>query len=314
MPVSDPDDELEGVGEPLDTLLEAEPELPEPAAPARPGQRDRELLSLYLQEIAPNPLLTADEEQALARRVHSGDTDAEHKLVESNLRLVVHVARRYRSRGLSLLDLIEEGNIGLMQAARKYRPDRGTRFSTYAIWWIRQAITRALANQARMIRLPVHVEQLVAQYVKAREALTRDLGRVPTLAEVAERLKRPLDEIEHLESVRQQPLSFDAPMGTEGKGTLGDLVQDRTAPPVGRLVSLLQEGAELAGVLQDLPDSERNVVSLRFGLDGTDPLTLEQIGRRLGVTRERVRQIESAALQRLRRLLAARGVDAPDLE
>ena len=312
--MSEPDDDLEGTGEPLETLLEEEPEPPQPAAPARPGQRDRELLSLYLQEIAPNPLLTADEEQGLARRVQSGDAEAEHKLVESNLRLVVHVARRYRNRGLSLLDLIEEGNIGLMQAARKYRPDRGTRFSTYAIWWIRQALTRALANQARMIRLPVHVEQLVAQYVKAREAMTHDLGRVPTLAEVAERLKRPVEEIEHLESVRQQPLSFDAPAGTEGKGTLSDLVPDRTSPPVGRLVSLLQEGAGLASVLQDLPDSERNVVSLRFGLDGTDPLTLEQIGRRLGVTRERVRQIESAALRRLRRLLAARGVDAPDLE
>jgi RNA polymerase sigma factor (sigma-70 family) len=312
--VSEPDDDLEGTGEPLETLLEEEPEPPQPAAPARPGQRDRELLSLYLQEIAPNPLLTADEEQGLARRVQSGDAEAEHKLVESNLRLVVHVARRYRNRGLSLLDLIEEGNIGLMQAARKYRPDRGTRFSTYAIWWIRQALTRALANQARMIRLPIHVEQLVSQYVKAREAMTHDLGRVPTLAEVAERLKRPVEEIEHLESVRQQPLSFDAPAGTEGKGTLSDLVQDRTSPPVGRLVSLLQEGAGLASVLQDLPDSERNVVSLRFGLDGTDPLTLEQIGRRLGVTRERVRQIESAALRRLRRLLAARGVDAPDLE
>ena len=213
-----------------------------------------------------------------------------------------------------MLDLIEEGNLGLLQAARKFRADRGTRFSTYATWWIRQAMARALANQARMIRLPVHVEQLVARYGKMREAMTQELGRVPTLAEVAHRMKCPLDEIEHLEAVRQQPVSFDVPVGEAGEGTLKDLVPDRTAVPAGRLMGLLQERAELAGVLADLPDNEGVVVRLRFGLDGAEPMTLEEIGRRLGVTRERVRQIEAAALKRLRRMLAARGVDAADLE
>jgi RNA polymerase sigma factor (sigma-70 family) len=226
----------------------------------------------------------------------------------------VHVARRYRNRGLSMLDLIEEGNVGLLHAARKFRPERGTRFSTYATWWIRQAITRALANQARMIRLPVHVEHLVAQYMKMRQAMTQELGRVPSLAEVADRMKHPLEEIEHLEAVRQQPVSFDSPIGIEGKGTLKDLVPDPAIEPVGRLMGLLRERAELAGVLEDLPDNERTVVRLRFGLGGTEPMTLEHIGRRLGVTRERVRQIEGAALRRLRRLLAARGVDAADLD
>ena len=246
--------------------------------------------------------------------MESGEAEAERRLVEANLRLVVHVARRYKNRGLSMLDLIEEGNLGLLQAARKFRADRGTRFSTYATWWIRQAMARALANQARMIRLPVHVEQLVGRYVKMREAMTQELGRVPTLAEVAERMKRPVEEIEHLEAVRQQPVSFDAPVGAAGEGTLKDLVQDRTAMPAGRLMGLLHERAELAGVLADLPDNERMVVRRRFGLDGAQPMTLEEIGRRLGVTRERVRQIEAAALKRLRRLLAARGVDAADLE
>lgn len=313
--MSDPYEDLEGVAEPLEALIEAAPaERVEPEAARRAEGRDRQLLALYLQEIAGTPLLTADEEQALARQVAEGDAEGERRLVEANLRLVVHVARRYRNRGLPLMDLIEEGNLGLLQAARKFRPDRGTRFSTYAIWWIRQAIARALANQARMIRLPVHVEQLLARYARAREALTQELGRAPTLAEVAARLERPVEEIEHLEAVRQQPVSFDAPAGTAGKGTLKDVVEDPTAEPAGRLASLLQERAELGGVLQDLPDSERTVVRLRFGLDGAEPMTLERIGQRLGVTRERVRQLEAAALKRLRRLLAARGVDAGDLE
>jgi RNA polymerase primary sigma factor len=310
--LSDPYEELEGASEPLETLLEEEPAPPDRAEPARPGERDRELLGLYLHEIAHTPLLTADEEQDLARRVEAGDVEAERKLVEANLRLVVHVARRYRKRGLSMLDLIEEGNLGLLHAARKFRADRGTRFSTYATWWIRQAMTRALANQARMIRLPVHVEQLLARYVRMREAMTQELGRVPTLAEVADRMKRPASEIEQLETVRQQPVSFDAPVGG-GEGTLKDFLQDRAAEPAGRLMGLLQERAELTGVLGDLPDNERTVVRLRFGLEGAEPMTLEEIGRRLGVTRERVRQIEAAALKRLRRLLAARGVDAADL-
>jgi RNA polymerase sigma factor (sigma-70 family) len=312
--VSDPYEDLEGIGEPLETLLEEEPAPPAAAEPARPGERDRELLGLYLREIAGTRLLTAEEEQALARQVLAGDAEAERKLVEANLRLVVHIARRYRNRGLSMLDIIEEGNLGLLHAARKFRPDRGTRFSTYATWWIRQAITRALANQARMIRLPVHVEQLVAQYVKVRQAMTQELGRLPSLAEVAAHMNRPVEEIEHLEAVRQQPLSFDTPVSAEGKGTLKDFVPDRTAEPAGRLMSLLQERAELAGVLEDLPDNERTVVGLRFGLGGEEPMTLEQIGQRLGVTRERVRQIEAAALKRLRRLLAARGVNTADLD
>jgi len=304
--------DLNDAGEPLETLLTRAPadlaghhEKPEAAA------RGRELLALYLRDIAKVPLLTPEQEQELARRVQAGDAAAERQLTEANLRLVVRVARRYLNRGLSLLDLIEEGNLGLLHAVRKFQPGRGTRFSTYAVWWIRQAVTRALANQARTIRLPVHVELLLGQYAKKKNALTQELGRAPTSQEIAKALGQPLEEIEHLERVSQRPVSLDAPTGQDG-GTLQDVVKDDDPLP-GGLAAALRARDDLAGVLQDLPDQERTVVSLRFGLSGEPPLTLEAIGKRLGVTRERVRQVQVAALQRLRRLLATRGVDAGDL-
>ena len=305
--------DLDDAGEPLETLLTRDPaelaghkEKPEAAA------RGRELLSLYLRDIAKVPLLTPEDEQELARRVQVGDAAAERRLTEANLRLVVRVARRYLHRGLSLLDLIEEGNLGLLHAVRKFQPGRGTRFSTYAVWWIRQAVTRALANQARIIRLPVHVEQLLGHYAKKKTALTQQLGRAPTTEEIAKAMGQPLDEIEHLERVSQRPVSLDSPAGPDGSSTLQDIVKDADPLP-GGLAAALRARDDLAGLLAALPDQERTVVSLRFGLSGEGPLTLEAIGKRLGVTRERVRQVEDAALQRLRRLLTARGVDAGDL-
>jgi RNA polymerase nonessential primary-like sigma factor len=307
-------DELEGGDEPLETLLEKDPaELGEKPEAPEAGDRSRELIALYLQEISRVKLLTPEEEQALARRVQAGDVEAERRLVEANLRLVVKIARRYLHRGLSLLDLIEEGNVGLLHAARKFRPDRGTRFSTYATWWIRQAVVRALANQARTIRLPVHVELLLSQYMRHRRVLTQKLGRPPTLEEVAAAMGRPADELEQLESLRQHPVSLDKPNTGDGKGSLRDTVEDPSATAGARLAAVLRARADLAGVLQDLPDRERTVVTLRFGLDGEEPMTLERIGTRLGLTRERVRQIEGGALERLRRLLAARDVEPSDL-
>ncbi len=309
----DSSDVLEGSDEPLETLLDKEPaQLGESKDSPESAERTREILALYLQEISRVKLLTAEEEQELARRVQAGDAEAERRLVEANLRLVVRIARRYLNRGLSLLDLIEEGNVGLLHAARKFRPERNTRFSTYATWWIRQAVVRALANQARMIRLPVHVELLLAQYVKKRNALTQELGRAPTTAEVAKEMGRPVAAIERLESLRQHPVSLDGP-GGEGKGSLQDTVQDPSAVPGASVAAVLRARADLAGVLEDLPDTERTVVTLRFGLGGAEPMTLESIGQRLGVTRERVRQIEGVALERLRRLLAARDVEPSDL-
>jgi RNA polymerase sigma factor (sigma-70 family) len=307
-------DELEGGDEPLETLLEKNPaELGEKPDSPEASDRSRELIALYLQEISRVKLLTAEEEQELARRVQAGDPEAERRLVEANLRLVVKIARRYLRRGLSLLDLIEEGNVGLLHAARKFRPDRGTRFSTYATWWIRQAVVRALANQARTIRLPVHVEALLGQYHRHRNALTQKLGRPPTVGEVAAEMGRPAAELEQLESLRQHPVSLDKPNPGDGKGSLGDTVEDPNAVPEASLAAMLRARADLAGVLQDLPDRERTVVTLRFGLGGEEPLTLERIGSRLGLTRERVRQIETAALEHLRRLLAARDVEPSDL-
>jgi len=311
---ADPHGELPDADEPLETLMAKSPaELGEAEDAPGAARRNREILSLYLDEIRRIKLLTADEEQALARRIHAGDADAERQLVEANLRLVVSIARRYLYRGLSILDLIEEGNVGLLQAARKFLPDRGTRFSTYATWWIRQAVVRALANQARTIRLPVHVELLLGQAAKKRKALTAELGRAPTVEELAAALGRPVSEIEHLESLRQQPLSLDTPAGQGGTGKLMEVVADPAGTPGEGLAAILKARADLTGVLQDLPDSERRVVTLRFGLEGEDPMTLESIGQRLGVTRERVRQIEAAALRRLRALLAARDVKPSDL-
>jgi RNA polymerase sigma factor (sigma-70 family) len=308
-------DELEDGDEPLEALLDKDPaELGEKPDAPEAGNRSRELIALYLQEIARVKLLTPEEEQDLARRVQAGDAEAEKRLVEANLRLVVRIARRYLHRGLSLLDLIEEGNVGLLHAARKFQPNRGTRFSTYATWWIRQAVVRALANQARTIRLPVHVELLLSQYMKQRNLLTQRLGRAPTLEEVAAVMNRPAGELEQLESLRQHPVSLDKPTGEDGKGSLGDTVEDPSAAAGSGLAAMLRARADLAGVLQDLPDRERTVVTLRFGLAGEEPMTLERIGQRLGLTRERVRQIEGAALRQLRRLLAARDVEASDLQ
>jgi len=307
-------DELEGGDEPLETLLAQDPaDLAEKPDSPEPSERGRELIAMYLQEISRVKLLTAEEEQELARRVQAGDADAERRLVEANLRLVVKIARRYLHRGLSLLDLIEEGNVGLLHAVRKFQAGRGTRFSTYATWWIRQAVVRALANQARTIRLPVHVELLLSQYLKQRNVLTQKLGRPPTVEEVAAVLKRPAAELEQLESLRQHPVSLDKPNANDGKGTLGDTVEDPNAVPGASMAAVLRARADLATVLHDLPDRERTVVTLRFGLGGEEPMTLERIGGRLGLTRERVRQIEGAAIKQLRRLLAARDVEPTDL-
>ena len=312
--VEDRDAAIPGSEEPLETLMSKSPaELGESDQRPETVERNREILSLYLKDISRVKLLTAEEEQALARRTQSGDTQAERELVEANLRLVVSIARRYLNRSLSLLDLIEEGNMGLLHAARKFQPDRGTRFSTYATWWIRQAVVRALANQARIIRLPVHVELLLGQALKKRNALTQELGRSPTNEELATALGWPVSEVEHLESLRHHPVSLDAPSGEEGKATLHDVVEDPSSVPGEGLGALLRARADLAGVIQDLPDNERTVVTLRFGLGSEDPMTLESIGRRIGLTRERVRQIEVAALRRLRNLLAARDVKPSDL-
>jgi RNA polymerase primary sigma factor len=275
-------------------------------------EQSRANLGVYLAEISRIPLLSREEEQVLSARVRAGDTQAKQRMVEANLRLVVQIARRYLNRGLPLPDLIEEGNLGLIRAVEKFDPDRGTRFSTYATWWIRQAVVRALANQARTIRLPVHVEMLLARYMREHRRLTQVLGRAPGTAELAATLGISEQEVEELEEVRQQPVSLDTPVGGERHSTLGDMIADRTADPADSFASLFRDRSELVSVLDDLAANERTVLRRRFGLEGDPPETLEAIGQRLKLSRERVRQIESAGIRKLRSLLAARGIDASD--
>jgi RNA polymerase sigma factor (sigma-70 family) len=294
--------------EPLDTLLETED------ADQREETRDtsRANLAVYLREIGRIALLDREEEIELARRARAGDDVAKQRLIEANLRLVVQIARRYINRGLPLPDLIEEGNLGLLRAVDKFEPDRGTRFATYATWWIRQAVARALANQARTIRLPVHVEMLLGRYKREHQRLTQTLGRAPTAAELAQALGTSEEQVDELEELRLQPVSLDAP-GPGDTRRLGESIPDTTVDPAAVLSRLFQERTDLVAVLDDLAPNERTVLRRRFGLDGDEPETLEAIGRRLDYSRERVRQIESAGLRKLRALLAARGIDAADL-
>ena len=293
---------------PLDTLAdEADPDVRDETR-----ETSRANLRVYLKEIARIPLLTREEEHALARRVRAGDEPAKAKLTEANLRLVVQIARRYLNRGLPLPDLIEEGNLGLLRAVEKFDADRGTRFATYATWWIRQAVTRALANQTRTVRLPVHVELLLGRYAREQKRLTQALGRRPTAAELAQALGTSVEQLEELEQIRQRPVSLDAPAG-EGPTRVGDLVADPAPDPSEAAGALLRTRADLVSALDDLAANERGVLRRRFGLEGDEPETLEAIGQRLGLTRERVRQIEAAGLRKLRALLAARGVDAAGL-
>ena len=280
--------------------------------PAVSRESSRANLGVYLKEISRIPSLSREEEGDLARRFREGDAEARRRLTEANLRLVVQIARRYMNRGLPLSDLIEEGNLGLLHAIEKFEPDRGTRFSTYGTWWIRQAIVRALANQARTIRLPVHVELMLGRYAREQQRLTQTLGRPPQPEELAAALGTTVEQIRELEEIRQQPVSLDAPVGGE-EGKLGDMVADATADPSAVLGTLLRERADLVSVLDDLAANERTVLRRRFGLDGDPPETLEQVGRHLSLSRERIRQIEGAGLRKLRALLKLRGIDASDL-
>jgi RNA polymerase primary sigma factor len=294
--------------EPLDTLVDAE----DHDVREETRATSRENLRVYLKEIVRIPLLTREQESELGRRVRAGDAAAKARLTEANLRLVVQIARRYLNRGLPLPDLIEEGNIGLLRAVEKFDAERGTRFATYATWWIRQAIVRALANQARTIRLPVHIELLLGRYKREQQRLTQELERSPTMEELATALGTTLEQVEELEEIRLQPVSLETPIG-EGEGRVSDLIADPSADPRDTLVSLFRERTDLVSVLDDLAANERTVLRRRFGLEGDPPEKLEAIGQRLGLTRERIRQIEAAGLRKLRALLGARGIGASDL-
>jgi RNA polymerase primary sigma factor len=255
---------------------------------------------MYLKEIGRIPLLTFEQEVDLAKRLEKGEMRAKSKLIESNLRLVVSIAKKYVGRGMSLLDLIQEGNQGLIRAVEKYDWKKGFKFSTYATWWIRQAITRAIADQARTIRIPVHMVENINRFMRAQRKLMQDLGRQPTPEEIASVIEIDPDKAREIIKISQQPASLDAPVGDEEDSYLGDFVYDITAPTLIDTASrgLLKE--QLSNVLSTLSDRERRVLEERFGLADGKPKTLEEVGKLFSVTRERIRQIEAKALRKLR--------------
>ena len=255
---------------------------------------------MYFKEIGKVPLLTADEERDLAIRIEQGDEEAKKKLCESNLRLVVSIARRYLNRGLSFLDLIQEGNLGLIKAVEKFDYTKGYKFSTYATWWIRQAITRSIADQARTIRIPVHMVETINKLIRISRQLLQEYGREPTSEEIAKEMGISVEKVREIKKISQDPVSLETPIGEEEDSHLGDFIPDEDIPsPVDAAAySMLQK--QLREVLDTLSEREKKVLILRFGLDDGRPRTLEEVGREFNVTRERIRQIEAKALRKLR--------------
>ena len=255
---------------------------------------------MYLKEIGRINLLTSDEEIEYAKRAEEGDEEAKRMLAESNLRLVVSIAKRYVGRGMLFLDLIQEGNIGLMKAVDKFDPTKGYKFSTYATWWIRQAITRAIADQARTIRVPVHMVETINKLARVQRQLTQDLNREPTDEEIAKKLGISIEKVREVYKISQDPVSLETPIGEEDDSHLGDFIKDERTmgPEEYATIEMLKE--ELQGVLGTLTDREEKVLRLRFGLDDGQCRTLEEVGQNFGVTRERIRQIEAKALRKLR--------------
>ena len=255
---------------------------------------------MYLKEIGKVPLLSPDEEIELAKKIELGDEEAKKKLAESNLRLVVSIAKRYAGRGMQLLDLIQEGNLGLIKAVEKFDYRKGYKFSTYATWWIRQAITRAIADQGRTIRIPVHMVETINRLVRTQRQLVQKLGREATPEELAKELDMPVDRVRDIMKISQEPVSLETPIGEEEDSHLGDFIQDDhvEVPADAATYRLLHE--QLMEVLSTLTEREQKVLRLRFGLDDGRPRTLEEVGRQFNVTRERIRQIEAKALRKLR--------------
>ncbi|MBO5027058.1 MAG: RNA polymerase sigma factor RpoD [Clostridia bacterium] len=276
-------------------------------------QRDRELfeqalsdiglddpVKMYLKDIGRVPLLSADEEVELAKRMAENDVAAKKRLSEANLRLVVSIAKRYVGRGMLFLDLIQEGNLGLMKAVEKFDYQKGFKFSTYATWWIRQSITRAIADQARTIRIPVHMVETINKLTRMQRVLLQELGREPTPSEIAEKMGITEDRVREIQKIAQDPVSLETPIGEEEDSHLGDFIEDEktTTPSDSVAFTMLKE--QLLGVLDTLTPREEKVLRLRYGIDDGKPRTLEEVGREFNVTRERIRQIEAKALRKLR--------------
>ncbi|MBE3590131.1 MAG: RNA polymerase sigma factor RpoD [Firmicutes bacterium] len=255
---------------------------------------------MYLKEIGRVPLLKAEEEVELAKRIEQGDEEARRKLAEANLRLVVSIAKRYVGRGMLFLDLIQEGNLGLLKAVEKFDYRKGYKFSTYATWWIRQAITRAIADQARTIRIPVHMVETINKLTRVSRQLLQELGREPTAEEIAEHMGIDADKVREILKIAQEPVSLETPIGEEEDSHLGDFIEDTDAPAPAEAASFSMLKEQLEDVLSTLTEREQEVLRLRFGLEDGRQRTLEEVGKVFGVTRERIRQIEAKALRKLR--------------
>ena len=264
------------------------------------GVSTEDPVRMYLKEIGKVPLLSADEETELARRMEEGDEEAKKKLAEANLRLVVSIAKRYVGRGMLFLDLIQEGNLGLIKAVEKFDYSKGYKFSTYATWWIRQAITRAIADQARTIRIPVHMVETINKLVRVQRQLLQELGREATPEEIAEKMDIPVERVREIQKISQEPVSLETPIGEEEDSHLGDFLPDENVPVPDEAAAFTMLKEQLNEVLGTLTDREQRVLKLRFGLDDGKARTLEEVGKEFKVTRERIRQIEAKALRKLR--------------
>ncbi len=279
------------------------------AAPAREREEtgDRDSLQLYLREIGKTALLTRDEEVALFKRIRQGDAAARQHMIQANLRLVVKIAMDFKDFGLPLLDLISEGNVGLIKAVDRFDPNKGGKLSTYAGWWIRQSVQRALANQSKTIRLPVHLIAKISKMRRTARTLSEGLGREPTNEELARELVLPVHKVAHLRSVSVQPASLDAPVGDEAdSSSLGEIVRDENAVNPSDRLREKNASEDLKLVVDSLDQREAEIIKLRFGLEGRTEMTLQEVGERFHVTRERIRQLEHLALMKMRRLMADR--------
>jgi RNA polymerase primary sigma factor len=280
----------------------------DPMEPGKPWDElspdERSPLRYYLDQIGKTPLLKPEEEAALARRVLKGDGEARQRMIQANLRLVVRIARDYEDFGLPFMDLISEGNVGLIKAVERFDPDKGGKLSTYAAWWIKQSIKRALASHGRSLRLPVHMVDRIAAMRRIIQRLTAELGREPTNDELCSVMELPVNKIAHLKTLANRSASLDAPVGEEGDATLGDLVKDEAAVNPYESLRGKSDRSDIEDLLKGLEPREAEIIRLRFGLDGEVPLTLEQVGVRFKLTRERVRQLEHLALMHLRRSMS----------
>lgn len=271
-----------------------------------------DVLKYYLKDIRKTPLLTFEDEQELGRRIAEGDQEARARMIEANLRLVVAMGKRYINRGLTFSDIIEEGNLGLIRAVEKFQYQKGFRFSTYATWWIKQSIERAIVNQVRTIRLPVHIAELVTSYARASRQLTQTLGRDASLEEIAKKMKVSVDKARSISQVVRDVYSLDMLIGDQEEDTLKDIIENTNTPCSESMIDEAERRQSLESLLNQVTESERNVLTLRYGFRDGEPATLDSIGKTFGITRERVRQIEVQALRKLKQLMTSRNMTFAD--